>query len=34
MTRARGIRIADELAREIAREAQARGVSWSAMTTA
>ena len=33
MTRARGIRIADELAREISREAEARGVSWSAMIT-
>lgn len=34
MTRARGIRIADELAREISHEAEARGVSWSAMITA
>ena len=34
MTRARGIHIADELAREISREAEARGVSWSAMITA
>jgi uncharacterized protein (DUF433 family) len=34
MTRARGIRITDELVREISREAEARGVSWSAMTTA
>jgi hypothetical protein len=34
MTRARGIRIADELAREISREAEARGVSWAAMITA
>jgi uncharacterized protein (DUF433 family) len=34
MTRARGIRIADELVHEISREAEARGVSWSAMTTA
>lgn len=33
MTRARGIRIPDELAHDIAREAEARGVSWSAMTT-
>ena len=33
MTRARGIRIADELAREISREAERRGVSWSAMIT-
>jgi uncharacterized protein (DUF433 family) len=34
MTRARGIRISDELAHDIAREAEARGISWSAMTTA
>ena len=34
MTRARGIRIADELVYEISREAEARGVSWSAMITA
>ena len=34
MTRARGIRIADELAREISREAESRGVSSSAMITA
>jgi uncharacterized protein (DUF433 family) len=34
MTQSRGIRIADELAREISREAEARGMSWSAMTTA
>jgi uncharacterized protein (DUF433 family) len=34
MTRARGIRIADELAREISCEAEAQGVSWSAMITA
>jgi uncharacterized protein (DUF433 family) len=33
MTRARGIRIPDELAHDIAREAEARGLSWSAMTT-
>jgi uncharacterized protein (DUF433 family) len=33
MTRARGIRIPDELAHDIAREAEARGISWSAMTT-
>ena len=33
MARARGIRIPDELAREVSREAEARGVSWSAMTT-
>ena len=33
MTRARSIRITDELAREISREAEARGVSWSAMIT-
>jgi uncharacterized protein (DUF433 family) len=34
MTRARGIRLDDELAGEISREAEARGVSWSAMITA
>jgi uncharacterized protein (DUF433 family) len=34
MKRARGIRITEELARDIAHEAEARGVSWSAMTTA
>ena len=34
MTRARGMRLADELAREISREAEARGISWSAMITA
>jgi uncharacterized protein (DUF433 family) len=34
MKKARGIRIAEELARDIAHEAEARGVSWSAMTTA
>ena len=34
MKKARGIRIAEELARDIAREAEARGVSWSSMTTA
>ena len=34
MARARGIRISDELAQEISREAEAQGVSWSAMTTA
>jgi uncharacterized protein (DUF433 family) len=34
MTRARDICIADELAGEISREAEARGVSWSAMITA
>ncbi len=34
MTRARGIRIPDELAHEISREAELQSVSWSAMTTA
>jgi uncharacterized protein (DUF433 family) len=34
MKKARGIRIAEELAQDIAREAEARGLSWSAMTTA
>lgn len=34
MTRARGIRISDELAYEIEREAEGQGVSWSAMTAA
>jgi uncharacterized protein (DUF433 family) len=34
MARARGIRISDELAQEISREAEAQGISWSAMTTA
>jgi uncharacterized protein (DUF433 family) len=34
MARARGIRISDELAQEISREAEMKGVSWSAMTTA
>ncbi len=33
MTHARGIRIPDELVHDIAREAEARGISWSAMTT-
>src|SRR4029434_6562461 len=33
MTHARGIRIPDELVHDIAREAEARGLSWSAMTT-
>src|SRR5215510_14166556 len=33
MTCARGIHIPDELAHDIAREAEARGISWSAMTT-
>lgn len=34
MAPARGIRVPEDLARDIAREAEARGVSWSAMTTA
>ena len=34
MARARGIRISDELAEEISREAAIKGVSWSAMTSA
>jgi ribbon-helix-helix CopG family protein len=34
MTPAHGIRIDDELAGEISREAEARGVSWSAMIIA
>jgi uncharacterized protein (DUF433 family) len=33
MARARGIRISDELAQEISREAEMKGVSWSAMTS-
>jgi uncharacterized protein (DUF433 family) len=33
MARARGIRISDELAQEISREAEAQGISWSAMTS-
>ncbi len=32
MTRARGIRLEEDIEREIAREAEARGVSWSAAT--
>ena len=34
MAQARGIRIPDELAEEISREAEVHGVSWSAMTAA
>ena len=33
MTKARGLRVPDELDREIAREAAAQGKSWSATTT-
>ncbi|ETW95521.1 MAG: hypothetical protein ETSY2_47995 [Candidatus Entotheonella gemina] len=33
MTQAHNIHIAEQLAREISREATARGVSWSVMTT-
>lgn len=32
-TKARGVRVPEELDREIAREAEARGKSWSATTT-
>ena len=32
-TKAKGIRISDELDREIARESESRGKSWSAITT-